>query len=230
MTPPTRWERLHAALDAGLGHGESYCAVVASVVGADGVALTLVATAERPQVCVTDPTSALLEDLQFTTGEGPSVDADATGLVVVADDLAGAADGARWPAFAPAAAADGRRGAFAVPMRVGAARLGVLTLYYRDPRQPGGEAYADALVLAELLARDIVRTQSAAPDGTLAPALVDAGAHRAQVHQAAGMLSVQLGLTILDALVWLRTYAYAANRPVNDVAAEVVARTLKFEP
>ncbi len=47
---------------------------------------------------------------------------------------------------------------------------------------------------------------------------------RGQVHQASGMISEQLGIGIADALVRLRAHAYAEGRPVNVVAADVVAR------
>lgn len=51
---------------------------------------------------------------------------------------------------------------------------------------------------------------------------------RAVVHQAAGMVSVQLDLTVTDALARLRGYAYAQNRRLADICADVVARRLSF--
>lgn len=224
-----RWDRLAAQFVDGLGREASYCEIGQLMLGATGAAISLVATVERPQVCVSDPVAGSLEDLQFTAGEGPSVDADATGRVVVASDLGGVADAARWPVFAPAAAAAGIRGAYAVPLRVGAAPLGVLTLYVASPGAPMAETYADALVLGVLLTREIVRTQTGTPEGALAAPLAEAGAHRAEVHQASGMVSEQLGISVLDALVRLRGYAYAAGRPIGEVAAEVVARTLRID-
>ena len=52
---------------------------------------------------------------------------------------------------------------------------------------------------------------------------------RAQVHQASGMVSKQLEITITDALVRLRAHAYARGRPINDVARDVVRRQLRIE-
>jgi hypothetical protein len=225
----TRWARLRSALDAGLARDETYCRIACDLLGAAGAGLTLVATGERPQVCVSDPVAAALEDLQFTLGEGPSVDANGAGLVVVAHDTAGPGDGARWPAFATAAAAAGIRGVYAVPLRVGAAPLGVLTLYTTSPGAPGGATYADALVLGALLTREVVRVQTAAGSAALARSLADAGGYRAQVHQASGMVSVQLGISVLDGLLRLRGHAFAADLPVDEVAAMVIARTMRFE-
>jgi len=52
---------------------------------------------------------------------------------------------------------------------------------------------------------------------------------RAVVHQAAGMISVQLDVDVAEALLRLRARAYALDRPMADVAADVVARRLRFD-
>jgi len=49
------------------------------------------------------------------------------------------------------------------------------------------------------------------------------------VHQATGMISVQLEVSLAEALVRLRAHAYANDRPLNEVAADVVARRLRLE-
>jgi hypothetical protein len=50
----------------------------------------------------------------------------------------------------------------------------------------------------------------------------------AEVHQAAGMLSEELGVSPLQALVRLRGYAYNHHKPLTDVARSVVAGLLRF--
>jgi AmiR/NasT family two-component response regulator len=57
------------------------------------------------------------------------------------------------------------------------------------------------------------------------------------VHQAAGMLAVQLGVPVAEALVRLRVRAIATHRPISQVAAEVVTcgvvgggGTAEYEP
>ncbi len=50
------------------------------------------------------------------------------------------------------------------------------------------------------------------------------------VHQASGMVAVQLDSTIAQALIRLRGYAYANDRPLAEVAQDVTARRLRFEP
>ncbi|WP_341533603.1 ANTAR domain-containing protein [Streptomyces cinnamoneus] len=58
----------------------------------------------------------------------------------------------------------------------------------------------------------------------------DLGTYRAEIDQASGMLTVQLGVGIEEAFVRLRAYAYAQGRRLADVAADVVARRLRFSP
>jgi AmiR/NasT family two-component response regulator len=53
---------------------------------------------------------------------------------------------------------------------------------------------------------------------------------RAEVHQATGMISVQLGVGLEEAFVRLRAHAFASNAGLGDVAAEVVDRRLRFGP
>lgn len=48
--------------------------------------------------------------------------------------------------------------------------------------------------------------------------------HRPEVRQAAGMVSVQLGIGGSDALLRLRAYSYATDRPLIRVARAVVGR------
>ena len=53
--------------------------------------------------------------------------------------------------------------------------------------------------------------------------------HSPQVHQATGMISVQLDLGMQDAFARLRGRAFADRRSLAEVAADVVARRLRFD-
>lgn len=50
------------------------------------------------------------------------------------------------------------------------------------------------------------------------------------MHQAAGMVAVQLEVNVTQALIRLRAYAFGNDRPLSEVARAVVTRTLRFEP
>jgi hypothetical protein len=54
--------------------------------------------------------------------------------------------------------------------------------------------------------------------------------HRAEIDQATGMLTEQLGVGIADAFARLRAYAYANDLRLADVARDIVARRLRLHP
>jgi hypothetical protein len=120
---------------------------------------------------------------------------------------------------------------FALPLRVGGIRLGVLDLYRARPGGLDRGQLADALVLADTacaLLLDAVAQRD--PRCLNGHAPEPAGSPHPEVHQATGMITVQLGVSMAVALVRLRAYAYAHDRRLRDVAADVVARRLRFAP
>lgn len=222
--------RIAAALDAArVGRSPARaCEVAADLLSVTGAGVMLMSD-DLPQgsLCATDTVSILIDELQYTLGEGPCLDAYREDRVVIEPDLVEPTT-PRWLAFSPQALEAGVRALFAFPVREGAARLGALNLYRDRPGDLPADAYADALVLAEAIARWVLDAQAAAPTGIVAAELqVDSDFHHV-VHNAAGMVSVQLGVSLTEALIRLRAYAFSENRLVRDVAADVVARRLRF--
>jgi hypothetical protein len=173
--------------------------------------------------------SEMVEQLQFTLGQGPGTDCAASGVPVLAPDLF--ADAGRWPAFVPAASSLGVQAVFAFPLRIGAMHVGTMLAHRasKGPLADGG--LTDAMNLAAALTVLLIGRQS--PDGGRADGPVPVGrepvTYRAEVHQATGMISVQLGVPLAEALVRLRAHAYSRDRLIADVAADVVARRLRFD-
>lgn len=178
-------------------------------------------------LCTTNDVSGLIEELQYTLGEGPCVDAFNDRSVVIEPDLATPAT-TRWPAFTPPAVAAGARAVFGFPLQVGAACLGALNLYSEECGSLTDDQHADALVMADLIAHWILEVQAAAPAGAVAAELEQDADFHYVVHNAAGALSVQLGVGIAEALIRLRGFAYSNDRALRDVAEDVVARRLRF--
>jgi hypothetical protein len=90
------------------------------------------------------------------------------------------------------------------------------------------DEHANALVLAEITARWVLEAQAGAPFDTVAAELeISADFHYA-VHNAAGMTSVQLGISVAEALIRLRAYAFSNDRLLADVAQDVIARRLRL--
>ncbi len=175
----------------------------------------------------TDGPARTMEELQFTLGEGPCVDASTSGRPVLQPELARTAP-ARWPGFADGALAAGVRAVFALPLQVGGIRVGVLDLYRDVEGNLDDGELAEALAFADAATSVLLHLQAkTSPDG--ATRLVAMVEHRAEVHQATGMVSVQAATGLTEALVLLRAHAYAAERPIADVARDVVIRRLRFD-
>jgi len=180
------------------------CAELTAMTGA-GIMLM---SGDVPQgsICSSDAVSALIEDLQYTLGEGPCVDAYEQERPVLEPDLSGAGM-SRWAAFTPGAVRAGARAVFGFPLQVGAVRIGALNLYRDAPGPLDDEQHADALVLASVAARAVLGMQAGAPTG---------------------MLAAQLEVSVAEALIRLRGYAFAHDRPLRAVAEDVVARRLRL--
>jgi hypothetical protein len=208
---------------------ERLCQVSVDVVGASGAGIMVMSSASHGStICCSNEVSSLIEELQFTLGEGPGLDAFHDGTPVLEPDLADP-DAMRWPAFAPPAVAAGARAIFGFPLQVGAVCVGALNLYRDAPGSLDAEQQADAVVMAGFAARSVMTMQSDAPNGTLASAIEGGSQVRFVVHQASGMVSAQLSVTLREALIRLRGHAFANDRLVTDVAKDVVARRLRFD-
>ncbi|MEY2446224.1 MAG: hypothetical protein QOE00_2804 [Ilumatobacteraceae bacterium] len=190
-----------------------------------GAGVTIMSGNHSGPVCSSDERMGRLEDLQFSLGEGPCRDAYDNGEPVTEPDLEHHLPD-RWPNYTVSAVQMGARGVFAFPLQIGKSCFGVLTLYQDTPGPLTVQQTADSLVVADVIAKTMVSIQSRSEPPLLADELTDANAHRAEVHQASGMISVQLGIDIDQALVRLRAHAYATDQSVATVAQQVVARSL----
>ncbi|MFJ4879203.1 GAF and ANTAR domain-containing protein [Streptomyces sp. NPDC088745] len=199
----------------------------ATVLGADGVAVSVLTDTDGFERVWSSPgTSSLLEDVQFTVGEGPGADSARSRSLVLVPDLA-TVPADRWPLLLPALQELGVRAVFCFPLRIGGACLGVFTVQRSSPGPLTSTQTDNALILAATLTAVLPR--GAAPghpflqqDGT------GGGLHRAVIHQATGMVSVQASLPLDQALALLRAHAFRRERTLEVVADEVVTRRLHF--
>ena len=211
-----------SALPAGLVHG---CARALPVTGV-GLAL-MTDGGPAGTVAATDGPALVLEELQYTLGEGPCVDASRSGRPVLQPDLAATAS-RRWPAFAGGALAAGVAAVFAFPLRVGAIRVGVLDLYRATPGTLTPEQLREALSFADAATLLLLYLQTRTVSDGFAPEGLAVLDDRAEVHQATGVVSVQAGVSVAEAVVLLRARAYAEQRPVSDLARDVLSGTADF--
>ncbi len=194
----------------------------------DGAAISLLTTSPaRQTLWATDATAERLEDLQFTLNEGACMEAATSGRPVLVPDLHDSASAfARWPVFAAAVVEQTAvRGLFALPLQWGAVNLGVLDLYRRRPGALSATQYRDLFSAADTAALMMLglRTDPGSTDW-LDPTVNN----RAEIHQATGMVLVQLGVSPSDALARMRAHAFVEQRLLIDVARDVVARRVVF--
>ncbi|HUR23426.1 MAG TPA: GAF and ANTAR domain-containing protein [Acidimicrobiales bacterium] len=205
------------------------CQVCAEVTGMSGAGIMVISgDLPRGSICTTNEVSALVEQLQFELGEGPCVDAYHQDRPILEPDLAEPAT-PRWLAFAGPALDAGVRAVFGFPMRVGVVRLGALNLYCDRPGSLTDDQHADALAVADVAAQAVVAMQAHAEPGGLAHELEAGGDFQYVVHQASGMVAAQLDVSVGQALVRLRAYAFGNDRSLAEVAEDVVGRRLRFD-
>jgi GAF domain len=222
-------ERLVGADSAALDM-KRLCDRSVEVIGMSGAGIMLM-SGDIPQgsLCTTNTVSAIIEELQFTLGEGPCVDAYREDRPVLEPDLLHPTV-QRWVAFTGPAVDAGVRAVFGFPLQVGAARLGALNLYRNYPGPLSDIQYGDALIVADITAQAVLVVQADAAPGTLAAALEANSNFNYVVHQASGMVAAQLDITVAKALIRLRAHAFGNDQPLSAIANAVVQRRLRFRP
>jgi GAF domain/ANTAR domain len=205
------------------------CSAAVQLLSLRGAGLSLMVDGDlRGSAGVSDPGIAVVQELQLTLGEGPCVDAWANRAPVLEPDLADPTV-VRWPAFAQAGATAGVQAVFAFPLALGAIRIGVLVLYRDRSGALSADELAYGLVLADVATHLVLGLQAGAPVDRLHELLASEPPHWAEVHQATGMVSVQLGVSLDEAFIRLRARAFADGLPLRDLAREIVTRRLRLE-
>jgi hypothetical protein len=186
---------------------------------------------------VTDEISERIAELQLTLGEGPCRDAQEISGPVLTSDLATREPAHDWPVFTPEAIRAGAAAIFAFPLRIGALgpAAGVLGLYRAVSGSMSRSAIGDALILADLTTVLLLNSQDQArrerlPEEAIWGQSAELARHQAEIDQATGMLTEQLGVGVNDAFARLRSFAYAQDRRLSDVARDIVARRLRLAP
>ena len=221
-----------AVADAGLGGLaaalQRVCRAVTDLLALKGAVVHVVSTTDGAAVAAcSDEESRAVAELQFTANEGPAMLAFRTQRPVFVPALDSAFD--RWPGFASLAVERGVRGLFAFPLQEGAVSFGVLELYVDG----AGPLDAQGLVMAGAFARAATEvfldgdtvTATGELDSGLSASFVD----RARIHQAQGMVMVDLGIPLAEALARMRARAFATEVTLLEVADEVIAGRLTSE-
>lgn len=173
--------------------------------------------------------TSVMDERQMVLGDGPTVSAIRESTPMILADTNGIVEQERWPVFCDEASKAGVRGILSIPIFTGAIRLGALTAYWTEPHSPTPNEYSDGVLLADIALEAILNDLAGV---SLDVALSELGQdvqHHILVQQAAGMVSEQLSIPILEAMVRIRSIAYSSQRQLIDVAQAIISRQEKLE-
>jgi hypothetical protein len=196
------------------------CQRSADIMGVSGAGIALMQSDVTP-CAISDAfqIGVRVADLEYILGEGPCRDAFST-RHLIGDANLRAPDTPRWSVFPSEAVAMGVGAVFAFPMQMGTIRLGSIYFYRTEPGGLTDDQTADGFCLARSAARGILGIPIAE---------IIAGRQRyGAVHQAAGIVSVQLGVSVTEGLVRLRARAFVLHQPLHEVASLVVTHQIRI--
>jgi hypothetical protein len=201
---------------------------VATTLGVDGAGLSIHGEAQkRTPLGASNNDAGTAERLQFTAGTGPCLDAARSGWPVFGVETL-LRD--RWPAFHDLLVTRTPfRTVVALPLRGELRGIGALDLYLTDPAGLMALDAFDALAAASL-ASDLLAHAAAWSTWTEGegPAWMNSppAQQRSRVWVAMGIISEALNVPTPDALVVLRSVAYATDRVLDDVAEDIASGRL----
>jgi hypothetical protein len=177
--------------------------------------------------------SRRLDELQFTYGEGPCLDAVRDGAPILVPDFNDPAE-RRWPAFSGALLDAGISAVFALPVAVAHDHVGALDLFRKGRGPLSSQGLAGGVLAAELAALPLLDLMTADVDWDGAAQGDDgwdqlASLERVEVYQATGMIIGALGVGPAEALVRLRAYAFSHGLTASEVAWAVVERKIALD-
>ena len=221
-------ERSRSSEPGPFGRMERLCSALSRSLPASGVGVSVL-TDDRHlggTVAASDLISRRLDELQFTLGEGPCIDAYPLRRPVLEPDLSGHGS-SRWPGYAAAAQDEGVQAVFAFPLQIGTARAGAMDVYRREAGSLDQGALSQAMTFADVAMRLLLDSQQSSRAGARAE-LDDALAYRLEVYQAQGMVMVDLGVSLDEAMARLRAHAYAHERSLTDVSRDILDGSLRL--
>lgn len=205
------------------------CQAAVDALPFDGASITVMTDADHQEpICATNQAARRIDELQFELGEGPGIEAYASGRSVLVQNLDEPVEG-EWPLFARAAGGLLARRMYAIPLEVGRARIGTLCFHGLTLERMGGYDAANALLAADVAAWAVLGVMTRGPAQQANDWLEGSPLRWAEVHRATGIIGCQMQVPVGTALTCLRAHAFAYDRSLSDVAHDVVEGTLRFD-
>jgi GAF domain-containing protein len=192
---------------------------VRAVYGADGAGVTLLADREPLTVTAAGDFVRRVDEIQYTLGEGPCLEAYSRQTVVVVGDFL---QETRWPRFTQAALVHGLRAVIALPLTVHGGQLGTLNIYALQPGVFDEEAAKTAMLFSQHASVVLANAEAFSRARDQAVNLGEALSSRAVIDMAKGIIMAREGATPDDAFGRLREISQSTHQKLRDVAQDLV--------
>jgi anti-anti-sigma factor len=199
----------------------------ATVSGADGVSVSLRRRGRLATVAASDQTIIDMDAGQYTSGEGPCVDASIQGRGFHAESLD---KETRWPDFVPKAQALGINSILSSPLLAHDLPVGALNIYSRttaafdqEDQQLASKFAAEASTILSDAGLDIA-------DQQLSSRLGEVLRTREVISQAQGVLMERHGVGENDAYTALRRFSVEHSSPLSVGARDMVKSARQTHP
>jgi GAF domain-containing protein len=187
------------------------------VLDADAVGLMLADDRNRLRlIAASSEQTQLLDFLKGNADDGPGLVAFQTGQTVCCPDLS--LDDQGWPGFSDQVRDAGFRAVHAVPMRLHAEIVGVMTLFFRSPTDLPAAGARTARALADVATVGLVQQRAIRERQVLARQVRSAFDDRVLVELAKGVLAERLHIGVDEAFAAMRHHAGASDRRLTDLA------------
>ncbi|MEO6121267.1 MAG: anti-sigma factor antagonist [Acidimicrobiales bacterium] len=194
----------------------------ATVEGADGVSVSLARQGRLMTVAATDETIAGMDIDQYATGEGPCIDAATEGRWFHIESLE---EELRWPSFIPRARSRGINSVLSSPLLARDQPVGALNIYSFTERAFAAQEQQLAGVFATQTSLILAAAGVDASAGLIGRRLQGALRARETIALALGVLMERDGVTADEAFNIIRRSSQSSDRPLSELARDVVSST-----
>jgi GAF domain-containing protein len=176
----------------------------------------------RSSAASTSSIVAQADTLQYDLGQGPCLSAWASGHPV---DIADVRTDLRWPEWGMAAGGLGLRACVSVPLLSGDLAFGAIKIYWEKPMAASHRLIRLLELFAAQASIFLVNVQARERGRMLSEQLKATLTQRDIISTAKGMVMASRGMGSHDAMLHLMTRALNENRPLREVAEEMVKST-----
>ncbi len=193
-----------------------------TVKGADGVSVSLRRHGRLATVAASDQTILEMDADQYSTGEGPCVDASIEGRRFLTESLD---DEQRWPAFTPKARALGIRAILSSPLVAHSRPVGALNIYSLQRDAFGEDDQSLAMRFATEVSTILTDAGVDVSDDQRAERFQDSLRSREVIAQAQGVIMARDAVSEDEAYTVLRGRSESTNISLRRCAEEVTEST-----